>query len=136
MTEQFTYSFTEPINPEVLQTLFQQTDWANARSPIDIQHMLDSSQLTLGVWDDDKLIGFARVVTDDIYRAWIEDIVVDKAYRKQGVGSHMVKKLLKRLQHVEIITLDCVPELKAFYEQHGFKPKGVTAMQITQSPVD
>ena len=130
MPEQFTYSFTEPINPEVLQSLFLQTEWAKKRSPVEIQQMLDNSQLTLGVWDDERLIGFARVVTDDIYRAWIEDVVVTVDYRKQGVGSHMILKLLKRLQHIEIIALECSPNLATFYEKHGFKAKDTTSMQI------
>ena len=131
MPEQFTFSFTEPINPEMLQLLYQQVDWAASRSPLEIQHMLDNSQLTLGVWDDDKLIGFARVITDNIYRAWIEDVIVDKAYHQQGVGSHIVDKLLKRLEHIEEVTLNCVAELIPFYETHGFKSKTVASMHIT-----
>lgn len=134
VSERFTYSFSEPINPEQLQTLFQQTDWAKTRSPLDIQHMLDNSQLILGVWDDDQLVGFARVVTDDIYRAWIEDIVVDEKHRHSGIGTHIVKKLLKRLEHIENVTIDCIPELETFYGKHGFKTKSVISMQVSHQP--
>lgn len=130
MPERFTFSFREPINPEDLQNLYQQTDWANNRTPIDIQQMLENSNLVLGVWDDDKLIGFARVNTDDVYRAWIDDVVVDSNYRKQGVGSHIIQKLLKRLQHIELVMLDCDPDLATFYEKHGFKLNQATSMQI------
>lgn len=131
MTAPFIYSFTEPINPEDLQNLFQQTDWAQRRTPLDIQQMLDRSQLTLGVWDDDRLIGFVRVVTDDIYRAWIEDLVVDHNYRKQRIASHMLDKLLKRLEHIELVMVDCPPELKRFYAKSGFQSKTVSPMQKT-----
>ena len=133
MTVPFIYSFTEPINPEDLQSLFRQTDWAQRRTPLDIQQMLDRSQLTLGVWDDDRLIGFARVVTDDLYRAWIEDIVVDRAYRKQGIASLILEKLLKRLQHIELVMLDCTPEWQTFYAKIGFQPKTGVSMQRTNS---
>lgn len=133
MPEQFTFSFTEPINPEILQSLFKQADWTINRSPLDIQQMLDNSQLTLGVWDDDNLIGFARVITDNIYRAWIEDVVVDTSYHQQGVGSHIIAKLLIRLEHIEEVTLNCVAELVPFYEKHGFKNKTVASMHIMQT---
>lgn len=133
MTAPFIYSFTEPVNPEDLQSLFQQTDWAQRRTPLDIQQMLDRSQLTLGVWDDDRLIGFARVVTDDLYRAWIEDIVVDRAYRKQGIASFILEKLLKRLQHIELVMLDCIPEWQAFYAKFGFQSKTGVSMQRTNA---
>jgi len=130
MSEQFTFSFTEPINPETLQVLFQQADWAANRSPLDIQQMLDHSQMILGVWDDEKLIGFARVITDNIYRAWIEDVIVDESYHKLGIGTHIIHKLLKRLEHIENITLSCHTELVPFYEKQGFKNKTLASMHI------
>ncbi len=133
MNTSLVYSFTEPINPESLQHLFQQTDWAKNRTPINIQRILDNTHLTLGVWDNDQLVGFARVVTDDVYRAWIEDVVVDEAYRQQGVGSQVVQKLLKRLEHVQLIMLDCVPALVPFYEKHHFQLKTGQSMQLIQS---
>ena len=133
MAVPFIYSFTEPLNPEDLQSLFQQADWARRRTPLDIQQMLDQSQLTLGVWDDDRLIGFARVVTDDLYRAWIEDIVVDHTYRKRGIASRILEKLLKRLQHIELVMLDCAPEWETFYARFGFQPKTGVSMQVTNS---
>ena len=130
MTAPFIYSFTEPVNPEDLQSLFRQTDWAQRRTPLDIQQMLDRSQLTLGVWDDERLIGFVRVVTDDIYRAWIEDLVVDRSYRKQGIASAMLGKLLKRLEHIELIMLDSIPPQQAFYARFGFRAKSTASMQL------
>ena len=129
MTTNYIFSFTEPINPEQLMLLYQQTSWANERGPLDIQQMLDKSQLTLGVWDEDRLIGFARVITDDRYRALIDDVVVDRAYRSQGVASAMLDKLLKRLQHVEAVMLDCGQELEGFYRQFGFSPKASSSLE-------
>ncbi len=133
MPTNYIFSFTEPINPEQLKALFAQTPWAKAREPLDIQRMLDRSQLTLGVWDEDRLIGFARVITDDRYRALVDDVVVDSAHRKQGVASAMLDKLLKRLQHIEEIMLDCAPALEGFYGKFGFKPKDSSSMILVNS---
>ena len=130
MTRHFIFSFTEPFNPEALRTLFEQTSWANNRSPLDIQLMLDRSHFSLGVWDEDRLIGFARVITDDRYRALIDDVVVDSAYRGRGIASEMLDKMLKRLQHIEIIMLDCAPELEGFYGKFGFKPKDGSSLEL------
>lgn len=127
------YSFTEPIRPESVQLLFQQTGWAKGRDVLEIQQMLDNTQLTLGVWDNEYLIGFGRVMTDDVYRAWIEDIVVDEKYRKQGVATHMVEKMLKRLEHVELIILDCEESLVSFYERFKFQRKNGASMLLIQT---
>lgn len=130
MPTPYIYSFTEPINPEELFGLLQQTSWANDRSPLDIQRMLDRSQITLGVWDEDKLIAFARVITDDSYRALIDDVVVESAYRKQGVASHMLEKIFKRTEHIELVMLDCDQDLIGFYGQFGFKAKDGASLQV------
>ncbi len=129
MSTRYIYSFTEPINLEQLIKLFKQTGWANARSPLEVQQMLDRCHFTLGVWDEDQLIGFARVITDDRYRALIDDVVVDSAYRGQGIASTMLDKLLKRMQHIEAILLDCAPELESFYGRFGFKPKDCSSLE-------
>ena len=128
MPIRYIYSFTEPINPEDLHALFQQTDWADTRDPLDIQQMLDGSHLTLGVWDEDRLIAFARVITDDLYRAIIDDVVVDNAYRRHGIASQILERILARTQHIEVIMLDCGPELAGFYGKFGFNVKEMSAM--------
>ncbi len=130
MSKPYTYSFSEPINPEALRALLVQTDWADTRSLLDIQRMLDHSQITLGVWKDDHLIAFSRVITDDIYRALIDDVVVDKAFRDQGIATTMLDKLLNRLQHVEQVMLDCATGLSGFYARFGFRPKGGSSMLL------
>ena len=130
MTTRYIFSFTEPISPDDLLILFQQTSWANNRSPLDIQLMLDRSHFTLGVWHEDHLIGFARVITDDRYRALIDDVVVDSAYRKQGIASQMLDKTLKRLQHIEAVVLECGPELEGFYRRFGFEPNDSSSLKL------
>ncbi len=130
MPTRYIYSFTEPINPEELRRLLLQTSWANDRSPLDIQQMLDRSQIMLGVWHEDQLIAFSRVITDDLYRALIDDVVVDSAYRQQGVAAEMLERILKRTQHVEIVMLDCDSNLAGFYSKFGFKQKGGASMEL------
>ncbi|MCY4145964.1 MAG: GNAT family N-acetyltransferase [Chloroflexi bacterium] len=128
MPARYIYSFGEPINPEDLHRLLQQTDWAQTRDPLDIQYMLDRSQLTLGVWDEERLIAFARVITDDRYRALIDDVVVDSGYRGHGIASQMLGRLLKRLEHIEQVMLDCGSELAPFYAKFGFGQKECATM--------
>ena len=131
MPTRYIYSFTEPLNPEELHQLFQQTSWADSRTPLDIQLMLDRSQITLGVWDEDHLIGFARVITDDRYRAVVDDVVVDQAYRhRQGVASQMLGKIMKRTEHIEEVMLDCDSDLIGFYGRFGFKPKASASLLL------
>ena len=130
MSQRYIYSFTEPIEPDALRALLRQTGWADRRRPLEIQRMLDNSLITLGVWHDERLIAFSRVITDDCFRALIDDVVVDSAYRGMGIGSAMMKKLLLRTQHIEIVMLDCATDTAPFYERFGFEVKVGRSMEL------
>jgi len=53
----------------------------------------------------------------------IEDVVVDKAYQRKGVGEKIIKYLLKYAKDMGCYKtiLDCVDDVKPFYEKLGFK---------------
>ena len=114
------YSFERPLVPQDVQQLLKQTGWASARDIPGIEKMLANSFLTVGVWDDDRLIGFARVLSDGVYRALIDDVVVDESYRGKGIGTEMMKHLLSRLEQVEEVFLRTGKEMIPFYERLGF----------------
>lgn len=116
-----TYSFTRSIPAQQLWTLFQQTNWAATRTTAEIGVMLEATPICLGAWHDDHLIGFARVLTDDCYRAIVEDVIIDQTLRNQGIGHAMMEQVLDRLKHVEEILLFCVEERMPFYERLGFE---------------
>ena len=126
----YRYEFTNTINVADLQRLFAQASWTAARSPAAIQTMLDQTRVCLGVWDGDQLIGFARAVTDDIFRATVEDVIVDQAYRGRGIGRELLRRLLDRLAHVEEIMLVCEDHLIPFYTALGFEHFTMTHLHI------
>lgn len=129
------YSFERPIDPEQLQSLFRQTDWAGNRSIEGIQAMLKGTAIALGAWEDDRLIGFARTITDGRYRGLIDDVVVEKSRRGQGIGTELMQRLLKRLTEIGIeeIFLRCGRGEVAFYHRHGFKTTQGIVMDLEQS---
>jgi predicted GNAT family N-acyltransferase len=126
----FTYEFTNQIDLEALRRLFAQADWTVTRTPEALALMLANTRVCVGVWDDERLIGFARAVTDDLYRAFVEDVIVDEAYRGQGIGAEIMRRLLERLAHVEEITLNCHDHLTPFYARLGFERAGLNYMHI------
>lgn len=128
-----TYSHDEPPDASQLLGLFHQAPWAKGRSVDDAKEMLRHTDLTLCVWDGDRLIGFGRVLTDFIYRATIWDVIVDRAYQGQGVGTEIVRRILNhpRLERVEHFWL-CTRRPR-FYEKLGFSSKEQTGMVWSRS---
>jgi N-acetylglutamate synthase-like GNAT family acetyltransferase len=98
-----------------------------------VKEMLRHTDLTLCAWDGDRLIGFGRVLTDFTYRATIWDVIVDRPYQGQGVGTEIVRRILDhpRLTRVELFWL-CTRR-PGFYEKLGFSSKEQTGMVWSRS---
>ncbi|WP_413160241.1 GNAT family N-acetyltransferase [Capilliphycus salinus ALCB114379] len=107
-----------------LVQLYQSTWWGKGRTLEDVEKMLQHSDIIIGINNSDhqKLIGFARVLTDYVYRAVIWDVIVDSAYQKQGLGQTLIQSILDhpQLQLIEAFLLVCLPETIPFYEKLGF----------------
>ena len=124
------YSFDREIELQQLQDLFRQTGWANRRSVEGIQQMLDGTPLTLGAWEGDRLVGFVRVITDGIYRALIDDVVVEQSKRGTGIGSELMQRITERLAEVEEVFLRCGEHVVPFYERHRFERSNGVIMDL------
>jgi ribosomal protein S18 acetylase RimI-like enzyme len=85
--------------------------------------MLAGTDLVLALIDRaaDRLVGFARVLTDWRYRAYVYDVIVAPAWRDRGLGRVLVDATLAKLEGVETIELSCEPEMIPFYRRWGFR---------------
>ena len=115
-------------NASELKTLFSQTTWAKNRGEDDIQILLKNLDVYVLVRDKNKLIGFGRATTDYVYRALIDDIIVDAEYRKAGIGKIIMESLLEQLNTVEELFLNTREGLQSYYEQFGFEKVKIVTM--------
>jgi predicted GNAT family N-acyltransferase len=114
-----------PMQVEQLLQLYQQTWWAKERELAEVQRMLSQSDLLFGLCAEDTqtLVAFARVLTDGVYRAIVFDVIVSEAHRGQGLGVMLIQQVVSHpvLSQVECIQLFCLPDMRPFYQKHGFE---------------
>jgi predicted GNAT family N-acyltransferase len=111
---------TERI-PE-LAALMRTAWWMSERTTADVERLLGNSDLVLAAMDRDKLVGFARVLTDYTHVALLLDVIVDESYRGSGVGAVLLDAVVNHAALAEVRSLElvCQPELVAFYRRWGF----------------
>ena len=108
-----------PIQATDIIALYQEAEWWPERKKEDVQKILGSGP-AIGAWKGNKLIGFARAVTDGKFRAYIEDVVIAKEHRKQGIGKLVIENLLGELKDIDVISLFSSEALAPLYTSVGF----------------
>ncbi len=116
--------------------LYQQVWWAKDRTLEQTHRCVQGSQVCIGIVDsDNELVGFARVITDFIFKAVIFDVIVNPAKRSAGLGKQLIQAIQQHsdLKHVKHFELYCLPEMEAYYEKFGFSKEvgGINLMRQT-----
>lgn len=100
--------------------LSRQSYWATGRSVETIRRSIENS-VAFGVYEDDKQVGFARVVTDFATFAWVADVFVVERARGRGLGKWLVEVMLAHpnLRGFRRWTL-ATKDAHELYRQFGF----------------
>jgi predicted GNAT family acetyltransferase len=112
---------------EMKATLHQDA-FDNGRSPEQLKTSFENSYAACVAYAEHQIVGTAHVLSDGICNAYLVDVWTLSAYRRQGIATTMMQKLLSRLkgQHVYLFT-DNVPEL---YAKLGFVEQPIGMGQV------
>jgi N-acetylglutamate synthase-like GNAT family acetyltransferase len=111
---------TKTFDIDRLRELYQYAPWAKDRHLKDIKKALLNSTLVISAWDRDLLVGFARVLSDKVFRATLWDVIVHPDYQEQGVGSLIVEKIISHSLFKTVDRFWLNTKHPHFYEKFGF----------------
>lgn len=87
---------------------------------------LDNTYYSVSIYDDDKIIGYGRLIGDTICFMYIHDIMVLPEYQNQKIGTLIMNKLMDKAHELQKINPDIRVYLGAskgkedFYKRFGF----------------
>ncbi len=79
-----------------------------------------NSYVTVFVYQENRLIGFGRAISDGAYQAAIYDVAVIPDFQKKGLGNTIIENIIDRLPQCNII-LYATPGKEGYYIKHGFR---------------
>ncbi|MBI5376293.1 MAG: GNAT family N-acetyltransferase, partial [Candidatus Schekmanbacteria bacterium] len=83
------YKVNAPVTADQFIELLRESTLGERR-PIDdrecMEGMVKNSNLMVTAWNDGKLIGIARSMTDFHYACYLSDLAVHREYQKRGIG--------------------------------------------------
>lgn len=79
-----------------------------------------NSTLVISAWENRKLVGFVRVLSDKMFRSIIYDLAVDPKFQKRGIGCTLIKKCIEHFPNSEWL-VQTKDHNTNFYEKIGFR---------------
>jgi GNAT superfamily N-acetyltransferase len=93
--------------------------WANHRSRGTIIKSIENS-LCIGIYHKEKMVGFARMVTDNATMYWLCDVIIDEAYRGKGLGKKLVEIITNMEELKGMFGILATKDAHTLYEKYGF----------------
>jgi len=110
-------------SPESFKALRDSADWGDI-SLQEAKAVLNSSLGGVSAHQERELIAMARFVGDGVLNIYIQDVVVTKACRGNGIGRELISRVLSDIQakvpNSCSIGLMAAKGQEKFYEQFGF----------------
>lgn len=117
------YRVGESITPEQFVDILKRSTLAERRpveDPACIEGMLRHADLIATAWQDDRLVGIARSVTDFNYCCYLSDLAVDAQVQRNGIGRELVRITRERLGPRCALILLSAPAAVDYYPRIGF----------------
>lgn len=116
-----------------LSKLYESTWFTQNRTLEDIKTMLNNSYLTLGFVEGGELIGFCRVISDGVYKAFLFDVIVHDDFQNQGIGKHMIDTVINHKKIIDVghVELYCPEKISGFYKKMGFDVRTSLLLRYT-----
>ncbi|MGP4038288.1 GNAT family N-acetyltransferase [Gracilibacillus sp. D59] len=109
------------ITPRDLSEVFRASGIKRPYEDLDrMQQMLDHANVLVTAWEQEKIVGVARGLTDFSYCCYLSDLAVVQNYQHQGIGRQLIEHVKKELNdHVALILLSA-PAAMDYYPKVGF----------------
>lgn len=92
------------------------------RRPVDdrerMGRMLEEADLVLTAWDEAKLVGISRCITDWVYCTYLSDLAVRADYQGRGIGKELVRRTRAATPQATVILL-AAPKAVDYYPKIG-----------------
>jgi predicted N-acetyltransferase YhbS len=118
------YRVNYPISAQQFADLLQETSLGERR-PLDdtdrLQRMLQHANLTVTAWQDERLVGIARSLTDFTFCCYLSDLAVAGTVQKGGIGKRLIAEICYQLEASCHVILLAAPLAEAYYPKIAFQ---------------
>lgn len=112
-------------NVDEFNLLYDSVGWGAYDKKIS-KKALNNTYYSVSIYDDNKIIGYGRLIGDGICFMYIHDVMVMPEYQNKKIGTSIMNKLIEKIETIEKENSDVRVYLGAskgkegFYKRFGF----------------
>ena len=111
--------------------LYRAHGWTHAGDPDRLRTAIECSSFAVVALEEERVVGFARAMSDEAFAVYIADILVSPDRQRQGIGRTMTEAILEHYPidrfHHQVLVAERGAE--GFYRRLGMVP--VTSYGLT-----
>ena len=129
-----TYNDTKKDLPsEQLHKLFISAGWSDGTETAEMIKNYNipfiNATLVISAWENERLIGAVRVLSDKMFRSIIYDFLVLPEFQNRGIGGQLIKRCIARFPNSEWL-VQTTEKIASYYEKNGFQRNGDVFLSI------
>ena len=96
----------------------QKRIWGDPEKRKEIEKSIENSYCYIACTGENKIVGFARIITDFVTTFYLMDVIVEEVYRGHGIGKMLMDTIMEDVGNLYgILHTDSA---QRFYEAYGF----------------
>ena len=122
-----------PEDYEVVRQFLMQVGWQHrVRDPEQFRCMMEKTDRTVVVWEDQRIVGFGRALCDGVSNGYLSMVAVAADRRGQGIGRKLVESLIDEANLTWVLRAD--RGSRGFWEKMGFTASSIAMERVRDSP--
>lgn len=109
----------ENVNWEIVSSIIGAAGLSNTDAEI-CKKAFQGSQVTVFAFEDEKMVGVARAISDGVKQAAIYDVAILPEYQGKGIGRVLIDSIIDKLPGCNFILYANLGK-EVFYEKLGFR---------------
>jgi GNAT superfamily N-acetyltransferase len=114
---------------EVHRWLSEVSYWATGRPRETQDRLIETATRVVGLYDDNKQIGFCRAASDNVSFVYLADVYVLEEYRGRGLGEALVEFMLDDAELANVRWILHTTNMHALYRKFGFTEPDYKVME-------
>jgi GNAT superfamily N-acetyltransferase len=120
---QIIYRVNAPVNIDAVAEVYRRS---GIKRPADdrerLTQMFWHANLVVTAFDEDRLVGVARSLTDFSYCCYCSDLAVHADYQRQGIGRELLARTKAAAGPHSMLLLLSAPDAISYYPHIGLAP--------------